>query len=177
MVNLFNGNACEILYKVYFIDDDKYNKCLIFWSSFVTQGIEQCLSQLEIEMLNIVSYFNYLNNFTEVYNNLHILEKNFSNCEEFIMIYLFYAYKVTQLVLTDLKNEKKRLILFTFDIVLYIYIIGCIFLFVVLLILIYYKKQKFGYLINFILIFPSQYLLEEKILYQEIIDIYKIMYR
>ena len=177
LVNLFNGNACEILYKVYFIDDDKYNKCLIFWSSFVTQGIEQCLSQLEIEMLNIVSYFNYLNNFTEVYNNLHILEKNFSNCEEFIMIYLFYAYKVTQLVLTDLKNEKKRLILFTFDIVLYIYIIGCIFLFVVLLILIYYKKQKFGYLINFILIFPSQYLLEEKILYQEIIDIYKIMYR
>ena len=177
MVNLYNGNACEILYKVYFIDDDKYNKCLKFWSSIVTQGIEQCLSQLELEMINIISYFNYLNNSTEVYNNLHILENSFSNCEEFIIIYLFYAYKVTQLVLEDLKNDKRMLILFTFDIIVYIYIIGCIFLFICLLIIIYYGKQKFGYLINFILIFPFQYLLEERILYQEIIELYKMMYR
>ncbi len=128
-------------------------------------------------MINIVSYFNHLNNLTEIFYDLHILENNFSNCEEFIMIYLYYAYKVTQLVLTDLKNDKREIILFTFDIIVYIYIIGCIFLFICLLILIHYGKQNFAYLINFILIFPFQYLLEEGILYQEIIDLYKMMYR
>ena len=37
------------------------------------------------------------------------------------MIYLYYAYKVTQLVLTDLKNDKREIILFTFDIIVYIF--------------------------------------------------------
>ena len=45
LVTLYNGNACEVLFHLYEHDEDKYQKCLTFWYSIVTQGIEQCLTQ------------------------------------------------------------------------------------------------------------------------------------
>ena len=177
LIKLYNGDACDILFNIYFIDNIKYYKCINFWSSFISQGIEQCLAQLEIEMLNIISYLKYLNNSTESYNNLMILENIFADCEEFIMVYFYYSYKVTQLILIDLENDKSNFVLFLFDFIVYSFIVICIILFFILNIFVYYDGLKFGQLINFIVIFPIQYLIEEENLYNEIIDLYKKLYR
>ena len=75
-----------------------------------------------------------------------------------------------------MKKKKTQVIYNSFQIILIIYIFGCIFLFFGLMIFIYYGQIKFGSFINLIIIFPLQYLLEEESLYIEIIKLHKSLY-
>ena len=177
LANLYNGNACDVIYKIYYVNNEKNNECLEFWSSFVSQGIEQCLSQIEIEILNIIEFFKKANNSDEVLSNLTYLETIISNCEEFIIYYFYYAYQITILLFIDLESDYRASILFVFDIIVLFFIIGCFLIFLFINIIIYYKAQEFGYLINFILIFPFRYLEEEETLYNEILYIRQLLYK
>ena len=176
LVNLYNGNACDVLFNIYYINSKKYYECIIFWSGFITQGIEQCIAELDIEILNIVTIFELINNRHNVLENYNILDTLYNNCELFIINYFYYAYKITQILFIDLEEDIIDLIFFTFDIIVYSYVIGCILVFIIFNILIYLGGIKFADLINFIIIFPMQYLIEEENLYSEIIDVYKLIY-
>ena len=176
LVNLYNNNACEILFHLYYYNETKYNNCLFFWSSFVTQGIEQSLIQLEIEIFHIIDVFVEINNSNEVLNNLEIIKKTYSNCDDFILNYLLLAYRESQFILKDLEKEKLDNIYFSFKIILFIFISACIPLFFSFLIFIHYNYVLFQDFINLIIIYPLEYLVEEENLYFEIYNLYNLMY-
>ena len=176
LVNLYNNNACEILFHLYYYNEIKYNNCLFFWSSFVTQGIEQSLIQLEIEIFHIIDVFVEINRSNEVLNNLEIIKKTYSNCDDFILNYLLLAYRESQFILKDLEKEKLDNIYFSFKIILFIFISACIPLFFSFLIFIHYNYVLFQDFINLIIIYPLEYLVEEENLYFEIYNLYNLMY-
>ena len=176
LVSLYNGNACKVLFQLYEYDDEKYETCLNFWSSIVTQGIEQCLTQLEVEMSNIVTLFLEINNSTEIFNNLEILEGPFTRCEEFITNYFFYAYKETIVIFVALEKVKSGLIYSEFDIMKTLFIIICICLFFILNTFIYFENKEIGDFLKFIVIFPTVYLIEDDNFYKHIIHLKKELY-
>ena len=176
LITLYNNNACEILFHIFFYSEIKYNICLKFWSSFLTQGIEQTLIQLEIEISHIIDVFVDINNSNEVLNDLKIIEDSFANSEDFILNYLLFAFRETQIILQDLEKKKVKNIYNLFKTVLYIFIFGCIPLFISFLIFIHFYYVLFKDFINLIVIFPLEYLIEEENLYVEIHNLYKLMY-
>ena len=176
LVKLYNGNACKVLFQLYEYDDEKYETCLNFWTSMVTQGIEQCLTHLEVEMSNIVTLFQEINNSTEIFNDLEILENPFTKCEEFITNYFFYAYKETIVIFIALEKVKSGIIYSGFDIMKTLFIIICIFLFYILSTFIYFENKVFGDFLKFIVIFPTIYLIEDDSFYKDIINLKKELY-
>ena len=62
LIKLFNGNSCDVLFHLFFYNEQKYNICIEFWSTFVTKGLENCFVQLEIEIYKIIDEFKYINN-------------------------------------------------------------------------------------------------------------------
>ena len=176
LVKLYNGNACKVLFQLYEYDDEKYETCLNFWTSMVTQGIEQCLTHLEVEMSNIVTLFQEINNSTEIFNDLEILENPFTKCEEFITNYFFYAYKETIIIFIALEKVKSGIIYSGFDIMKTLFIIICIFLFYILSTFIYFENKVFGDFLKFIVIFPTIYLIEDDSFYKDIINLKKELY-
>ena len=176
LVKLYNGNACEVLFHLYEIDEEKYEACLNFWSSIVTQGIEQCLTQLEVEMTNIISLFIEINNSNEIFNNLQILEHSFTECEEFITNYLFYAYKETIIIFIALEMVRSGIIYSGFDIMKTVFIFVCIILFFILSTFIYFENKDFGDFLKFVEIFPIIYLIEDENFYKDIINVKKELY-
>ena len=176
LLKLFNGNACEVLYQLYYNNETKFNNCLNFWSSIITQGIEQSLVQFEIELINLFDKLYEYFNSNIILNDLKIFEDVFSHCDDFIFHYLYFSYKENQIILKEIEKKKTQVIYNSFQIILIIYIFGCIFLFFGLMIFIYYGQIKFGSFINLIIIFPLQYLLEEESLYIEIIKLHKSLY-
>jgi hypothetical protein len=176
LINLYNNNACEILFHLYYYNETKYNNCLFFWSSFVTQGIEQSLIQLEIEIFHIIDVFVEINNSNEVLNNLEIIKKTYSNCDDFILNYLYLSFRETQFILRDLEKDNSDIIYRSIERILFFFILGNIFLFIFFLILLYFVFIQFKDFINFIIIFPLEYLIEEENLYLEIIKLHNWLY-
>ena len=176
LITLYNNNACEIIFHLFYYNETKYDICLNFWSSFITQGIEQSLIQLEIEISHIIDIFIDINKSNEVLSDLRIIEKSFSNCDDFILNYLLLSYRETQFILKNLEKGKLDNIYHSFKIVLFIFIFGCIPLFFSFLLFIRMYYVLFKDFINLIIIFPLEYLIEEENLYIEIHKLYKLMY-
>ena len=107
---------------------------------------------------------------------MRIIEKSFSNCDDFILNYLLLSYRETQFILKNLEKGKLDNIYHSFKIVLFIFIFGCIPLFFSFLIFIHMYYVLFKDFINLIIIFPLEYLIEEENLYIEIHKLYKLMY-
>ena len=176
LVTLYNGNACEVLFHLYENDENKYQKCLTFWSSIVTQGIEQCLTQLDIEMSTIVKFFQYINDSPEIIDDLEILEQSFGDCEEFITNYFFYAYKETIVIFIALEYVRSNKIYLGFDILKASFIIASILLFFILSVFIYFENKDFLGFLNFVEIFPTVYIVEDENFYRVIINLKKELY-
>ena len=174
LVKLYNGNACDILFHLFYKNETKYDICLKFWSSFLIQGIDQSLTQLEIAINHIIDLFKEINNSSEVLSNLKKIENTYSYCDDFILNYLYFSFRETFFILLDFEKEKKNNS--TFKIIEFIFFFGCALLFFSFFIFIYYFYIKFKYFMNFILIFPLEYLMEEENLYKEIIKLHKILY-
>ena len=173
LVTLYNGNACEVLFHLYENDENKYQKCLTFWSSIVTQGIEQCLTQLDIEMSTIIKFFQYINDSPEIIDDLEILEQSFGDCEEFITNYFFYAYKETIVIFIALEYVRSDKIYLGFDILKASFIIASILLFFILSVFIYFENKDFLGFLNFVEIFPTVYIVEDENFYRVIINLKK----
>ena len=176
LVTLYNGNACEVLFHLYENDENKYQKCLTFWSSIVTQGIEQCLTQLDIEMSTIIKFFQYINDSPEIIDDLEILEQSFGDCEEFITNYFFYAYKETIVIFIALEYVRSNKIYLGFDILKASFIIASILLFFILSVFIYFENKDFLGFLNFVEIFPTVYIVEDENFYRVIINLKKELY-
>ncbi len=176
LIKLFHGNACDVLFHLFFYNEPKFNTCIEFWSTIVTKGIENCFIQLEIEIYNIIDTFKYINNNNEQLNNLKDIENFYSNCDDFILNYLYLSFRQTQFIFRDLEKDKTDIIYKSIKTILYFFILYVILLFFLFLITILYSYIQFKDFINFIIIFPLEYIIEEENLCKEIIKLHKFLY-
>ena len=165
MKHLYQGNACDVLYDK---SDSTYTYCLGYWSSIITQGMEQAFNQLSVELTNLQNNLILCNQSKKSF--LEIIESiKFINLEYFYSYYLVDAYLKTKLLLEKLRENKVNSIFNVFKLTMYIYIAISIVLCIVLVIFIQKKKKVFCSFLNFIGIIPFQYISEDDDFYRDIL--------
>ena len=75
-----------------------------------------------------------------------------------------------------MEKDKTDIIFKSIKTILYFFILCAILLFFLFLITILYSYIQFKDFINFIIIFPLEYIIEEENLYKEIIKLHKFLY-
>ena len=164
---LFNGNSCELVFSN---NEILLNMCTNFWNSILLQGYEQGFLQLSISLTNIKKLFN--NNRTN--NNFSELIMNRSrNIMEFNNLFFIPGFNKSIFIMQELRNEKNENANDLFDILMYIYLVLAWIFFIIMFWFIYSIKKILNSFLNFIGIFPIQYLEEDKDLYIEILKLEK----
>ncbi len=167
---LFNGDACSLIFKD---DEDVYQNCVIFWSSIFLQGYEQVFIQLSVFLVTykqlLEDYSNNLKDFDDI--ALDIISLDF-----FIDTLFFKGFLKINSILSSLRAKKVDKINNKFIIIMWIYIIICgIFFFILNFFIIQIKHLLISFL-NFVGIFPLQYLIEDEDLYLDVLNLKKSIY-
>ena len=169
MKYLYNGNLCKYLYKE--TDVTRIN-CNYFWSSILTQGMEQGFNQLSVEL-------NAIQNELILCNKNHknimdiILSNRMEDLELFYNYYFMDAYLRTKFLLEEIRNERVNTIYKIFELTMIIYICISVLLCFVLVIFVEAKRKVFCSFLNFIGIIPFQYISEDDDFYRDILRLEK----
>ena len=169
MKYLYNGKLCKYLYKE--TDVTRIN-CNYFWSSILTQGMEQGFNQLSVEL-------NAIQNELILCNKNHknimdiILSNRMEDLELFYNYYFMDAYLRTKFLLEEIRNERVNTIYKIFELTMIIYICISVLLCFVLVIFVEAKRKVFCSFLNFIGIIPFQYISEDDDFYRDILRLEK----
>ena len=190
--NLYNNDSCAIL--VGRENAQAYNYCSNFWSNILGKGMEQGITQLGLSVASVTDELNSLNDLSDVLNkndnneNTTITNSTvdnpltFDNLTKesssaffqfsiFVEYYLFESYLQTFQIFDILRDVKLENIKNSFNIILYIYLVGSILLLVILLYFVYESKYLLNSFLNFVGIFPVKYLMEDNNLYHETLNL------
>ena len=167
---LFNGDACSLIFKE---DDDVYQNCLEFWSSIFLQGYEQVFIQLSVFLVSfkqeLEDYSNHLKDFNDIAQNIISLDF-------FVDTLFFKGFLKINSILSSLRAKKVSNINDKFIIIMWIYIIICGIFFFILNFFIMGIKHLLISFLNFVGIFPLQYLIEDEDLYLDVLNLKKSIY-
>ena len=172
ITQLYQGNACEVLYK---ITDEIYQYCSGFWSSILTQGMEQAFNQLGVELSALQNDLKMCNKLEKSFLDI-IQSDNFAILEYYYTYYFMDAYLKTKSLLEDLRKDKVNGIYIVFEITMVTYIIISIILWFILVIFVQNKKKVFCSFLNFIGIIPFQYISEDEDFYRDILKLEKELF-
>ena len=189
--NLYNNDSCAIL-----VGKDNlqaYDYCSKFWSNILGKGMEQGITQLGLSVASVTDELNSLNDLSNVLNNNNDDNNNedspkvdnpltFDNITKqnnsaffqfsiFVEYYLFESYLQTYQIFNVLRDVKLEKIKNSFNIILYIYLVGSIILLFVLIYFVYESKYLLNSFLNFVGIFPVKYLMEDNNLYHETLNL------
>ena len=190
--NLYNNDSCSIL--VGKENNQLYTYCSNFWSNILGKGMEQGITQLGLSVASVTDELNSLNDLSDVLNkndgneNTTITnstidnpltfdnltkqsESAFFQFSIFVEYYLFESYLQTYQIFDILRDVKLENIKNSFNIILYIYLVGSILLLVILLYFVYESKYLLNSFLNFVGIFPVKYLMEDNNLYHETLNL------
>ena len=166
--NLYNSDACQILFPD---DENEYDICSNFWSSILVKGMEQSITQMSVIINTVIDELNSLKNGNKEFEELIDPSSSFSQYELFVEYYLFKSYMKTVNIFYDFRVSKLNSTKKIFYGILYGYIAGAIVLFFILLCFVYSSKYVFNSFLNFIGILPVKYLIEDDILYKDILKL------
>ena len=187
--NLYNNDSCAIL--VGKENNQAYAYCSNFWSNILGKGMEQGITQLGLSVASVTDELNSLNDLSDVLNsgdnanNGNVSIDNpltFDNLTKqntsaffqfsiFVEYYLFESYLQTYQIFDVLRDVKLENIKNSFNIILYIYLVGSILLLIILLYFVYESKYLLNSFLNFVGIFPVKYLMEDNNLYHETLNL------
>ena len=184
--NLYNSDSCIIL--VGKENVEAYNYCSNFWSNILGKGMEQGITQLGLSVASVTDELNSLNdllgsgsngtnssnstNNPKTFDNLtKDSESAFFQFSIFVEYYLFESYLQTYKIFDVLRDVKLENIKNSFNIILYIYLIGSILLLIVLLYFVYESQYLLNSFLNFVGIFPVKYIMEDNVLYHSILNL------
>ena len=187
--NLYNNDSCGILVG----KDNKqaYDYCSNFWSNILGKGMEQGITQLGLSVASVTDELNSLNDLSDVLNKKDVNTNNATTIDNpltfdnltrqnnsaffqfsiFVEYYLFESYLQTYQIFDVLRDVKLENIKNSFNIILYIYLVGSIILLFVLLYFVYESKYLLNSFLNFVGIFPVKYLMEDNALYHETLNL------
>jgi len=173
--NLYNIDACAELFDKTKQAND-YAQCASFWSSILLKGMEQSITQMSVVITSVLDDLNSLNQNSK--SLAYILQKNsvFLTYERFIELYLFNSYMKTVDIFKTLNTANLNAIYSTYQSTMIGYICFVIILFICLLYFVYKSKYIFNTFMNFIGILPVKYLLEDPVLYREILKLEQYIY-
>ena len=166
---LYNQDACLVLFQT--TDNKGYISCSKFWSGIIVKGMEQAITQMGVVINTVIDELNSLNLGKKAFEEIVETTSAFSQYEVFVEYYLFNAYMKTVELFSSLKTVKVKSIYDTFRIILYIYIVGVVFLFFVLVYFVFSSKRMFNTFLNFVGIVPVKYLIEDESLYKDVLKL------
>jgi len=166
--NLYNSDACQVLFPD---DENEYTICAKFWSSILVKGMEQSITQMSVIINTVIDELNSLNNENKNFQEILEPSSSFSQYELFVEYYLFKSYMKTVKIFSDFRVSKLNSTRKIFYGILYGYIVGAIILFFILLYFVYSSKYVFNSFLNFIGILPVKYLIEDELLYKDILKL------
>ena len=190
--NLYNNDSCAIL--VGKDNAQAYKYCSDFWSNILGKGMEQGITQLGLSVASVTDELNSLNDLSDVLNKNDNNENTtitnatvdnpltFDNLTRqsdsaffqfsiFVEYYLFESYLQTYQIFNILRDVKLENIKNSFNIILYIYLVGSILLLLILFYFVYESKYLLNSFLNFVGIFPVKYLMEDNALYHETLNL------
>ena len=168
--NLYNSDACEVLFGKE-ANQKEYNLCSNFWSSILVKGMEQAITQMSVIINTVIDELNSLSKGTKEFSELIAPSSSLSQYEFFVEYYLFKSYMKTVNIFYDFRVKKLNSTKKIFLGILYGYIVGAIVLFFILIYFVYSSKYVFNSFLNFIGILPVKYLIEDDILYKDILKL------
>ena len=172
--NLYNDDACKIL-----IDENDVNQtdyCKKFWSGILVKGMEQGITQLGLSVASVTDELRWINssnlNNTKRFSDLtKNAESAFFQFSIFVEFYLFKSYLQTYRIFDVLRDVKLDNIKSNFNVILYCYLFGSIFLVGIAYYFVNDSKYLLNSFLNFVGIFPVKYLMEDNTLYHETLNL------
>ena len=164
LYKLYYGDLCELLY-----EDDIviYNNCNNFWSSVLKQGLEQTLTQFSIEINTLLGELKDINDGILTLKDINDFNGTLGKIEVFINYFFLDSFTKTRelfkLIMEDKINDLNSLLNRLFAVVIFLIPI----IFILVLIFITFLNNNFTSFLNFIGIFPIQYLSEDKVFYSD----------
>ena len=170
---LYNSNACSILFAG---DQPSIDKCSKFWSSILTKGMEQSITQMSVVVTNVLDDLRSLNDGNKALEDVIKKDSEFNSYEIFVEWYLFNGYMKTVGIFRTLETTRLSTIYNTYQSLMVGYMCFVIILFCLLLYFVYKSKSIFNNFMNFIGILPVKYLMENPDLYKEILKLEQHIY-
>ena len=160
---------CNYLYEE---TDITRKYCYNFWSSILTQGMEQGFNQLSVELNSLQNELilcdKYHKNLIDI-----ILSKKVEELEYFYNYYFMDAYLRTKFLLEEIRTDRVNSIYKVFDLTMIFYICISAALCFVLVIFVEAKRKVFCSFLNFIGIIPFQYISDDDDFYRDILRLEK----
>ncbi len=166
---LYSGNMCNYLYEE---TDITRKSCYNFWSSILTQGMEQGFNQLSVELNALQNELILCNKYRKNIIDI-ILSKKMEELEYFYNYYFMDAYLKTKFLLEEIRTERVNSIYKVFELTMIFYICISAALCFVLVIFVEAKRKVFCSFLNFIGIIPFQYISDDDDFYRDILRLEK----
>lgn len=172
--NLFNGDACGLVTK----DDLQYEKCTFFWSSILLKGLDQSITQMGVVMNTVLDHILQLNSEESDMTIQDLFEPDsvFSQVDFFINFYLYPGFKQTVIYFTQIRFEGLYAIKTIFLSISLGFVGAEFILMIIVIIIIHSNKEVFDAFLNFIAIFPYQYLIEDDNIVGDFNSLEKILF-
>ncbi len=172
LYEIFYGDACIKVNRTEY----EYDNCLLVWSGILSKGLDQTLTQFEIELYSALDELTKVANNEADIKNLFNYPNSFSILEVFLDYFFLNSFTVVDNLLQVVRKDKINNINLNFKIILIVFQVGNVIFIFICYIVIYYKQKNFISFFNFIGIVPIQYLSEDESFYKDLINIENEMY-
>ena len=170
---LYNGDMCNLLF---YNSPKNYADCKEFLSSILLKGIEQAIIQMGVLINSVIDEITLISDHDTFKELVRGNVTNFKKYELFVEYYLFKAYLKNEEIFNELRyDQTKYYSKLTLEIII-IYLIGYLFLFILLCYFIFRYKYIYTSLFNFCAIFSLKIISEDEFFYQKIIELEKKLY-
>ena len=163
---LYSENACKVI-----VDTPlDMENCEKYWSGVLLKGMEQAITHMGVVIATVINELQTLNLYSTPIVLFNLMnQSNFITYEQFTEYYLLRAYNKTTYIFKEFREEKLNSIINVIAYILFGYVFLSIILFIILIYILFKYKYIFNSFLNFIGIFPIQYISEDETLYEEII--------
>ena len=164
LYKLYYGNICELLYNN---NLTVYNNCILIWSAILKQGLEQTITQFSIEINSLLDQFKEINNGNLSIKDIINYNGTLGKIEIFINFFFLDSFIKTRELFKEIMEDKIHDLNLVLNVFFVLIIILTPFLLILILIFIYHLNNNLTLFLNFIGIFPIQYLSEDKNFYRD----------
>ena len=170
---LYSDDACAILYNV---SSDYYNICSNFWSSIITKGMEQSITQMGIILNTVIDELKSVKNGKKTVYDLLNINSSYSQFEFFVNYYLLDGFWESDKLFNEIKKKKIEKIDSYYLLIFAIYSIVNLVLIVLVNKLVYTSRDMLNSFLNFVGILPIKYIIEDPNLLSEILELEQTIY-
>ena len=162
--SLYNGEACNLISS----DNSEKKLCESIFSSILKRGIEQAIVQMGIVITSCLDELNSIKDeesMKKVFNE----SVSFQSYEAFMSKFLLNAFWETHKIIDIFRNDEKNYIFEINNILLIAFFVLYMILSAILIYFIYSYVYTLNSFLNFIGILPSKFIIDDDVLYQNII--------